>query len=90
MYSQLSIDFVVNVSCNGLLISDSLAGRFHVSKYPTLKLFLFGKLMRREYRGQRSADALAEYIRSQLNSPITEMNSQEEIYMIEVSLYVFM
>jgi endoplasmic reticulum resident protein 44 len=60
-------------------VENALAGRFHVSKYPTLKLFMFGKLMRREYRGQRSVEALAEYVRSYLDSPITELSSPEDI-----------
>ena len=82
--------FISSSFCQNLvLFTDGLSGRFHVSKYPTLKLFMFGKLMRREYRGQRSVDALAEYVRSQLNSPIIEMSLPEDIYSMEVSLPVF-
>lgn len=62
-----------------------LAGRFHVSKYPTLKLFRFGSLVKREYRGQRSASALASFIRTQLVVPVTRLNTPDDIYSINVS-----
>jgi endoplasmic reticulum resident protein 44 len=61
-----------------------LASRFHVSKYPTLKMFRYGSLVKREYRGQRSADALADYVRSQLNVPVTTLTAGEAMYNIDV------
>ncbi|CAG2112844.1 unnamed protein product, partial [Medioppia subpectinata] len=36
----------------------TLGTRFHISKYPTLKLLMNGKVMKREFRGQRSADSI--------------------------------
>jgi len=62
-----------------------LAARFHVSKYPTLKLFRFGALVKREYRGQRSASALLSFIRTQLVVPVTRLNTPEDIYTVDVS-----
>jgi endoplasmic reticulum resident protein 44 len=61
-----------------------LAARFHVSKYPTLKLFRYGSLVKREYRGQRSSDALADHIRTQLNVPVTTLNSADAVYSIDI------
>lgn len=66
----------------------ALAGRFQVSKYPTLKLFRYGKLMRREYRGQRSVEALSEYVRSHLVNPVNVLNSLDDFYLTDVSCSV--
>ncbi|XP_013787956.2 endoplasmic reticulum resident protein 44-like, partial [Limulus polyphemus] len=56
----------------------NIAARFHITKYPTLKLLRNGKVMKREYRGQRSADAIAEYIRDLLKDPIIEIKEQKD------------
>lgn len=62
-----------------------LAGRFHVSKYPTLKLFRFGALVKREYRGQRSVSALTNFIRTQLVVPVTQLKTPDDIYSIDIN-----
>ncbi|KAB0365760.1 hypothetical protein FD754_009916 [Muntiacus muntjak] len=51
-----------------------IAQRYRISKYPTLKLFRNGMMMKREYRGQRSVKALADYIRQQKSDPIQELH----------------
>ncbi|XP_015279050.1 PREDICTED: endoplasmic reticulum resident protein 44 [Gekko japonicus] len=56
-----------------------IAQRYRISKYPTLKLFRNGMMMKREYRGQRSVTAIADYIRQQKSNPIREVFSLEEI-----------
>ncbi|XP_033728307.1 endoplasmic reticulum resident protein 44-like [Pecten maximus] len=60
----------------------TIAAENHISKYPTLKLYRNGQVMKKEYRGSRSADALANYIRDQLKDPIqqhTTLQSLDEI-----------
>ncbi|XP_048366381.1 endoplasmic reticulum resident protein 44 [Sphaerodactylus townsendi] len=56
-----------------------IAQRYRISKYPTLKLFRNGMMMKREYRGQRSVTAIADYIRQQKSNPIREVLTLEEI-----------
>lgn len=56
-----------------------IAKRFKISKYPTLKVSLNGDLMKREYRGQRSSEALAEFVGEQLMDPIKEVTHFEEL-----------
>ncbi|KAI1730678.1 thioredoxin-like domain-containing protein [Ditylenchus destructor] len=56
-----------------------IAQKYHVNKYPTLKLFRFGELIKKEYRGQRSAVALAEYIEKQTESKIQQFNSKDDL-----------
>ena len=68
------------------IISAELAQKYKVTKYPTMKLFVFGEPMKREYRGQRSADAFKKYLDENLASPITKKNSFEEMDAISVSL----
>ncbi|XP_026558150.1 endoplasmic reticulum resident protein 44 isoform X1 [Pseudonaja textilis] len=60
-----------------------IAQRYRISKYPTLKLFRNGMMMKREYRGQRSVTAIADYIRQQKSNPIREVLSLEEINFLD-------
>ncbi|XP_077666993.1 endoplasmic reticulum resident protein 44 isoform X1 [Eretmochelys imbricata] len=62
-----------------------IAQRYRISKYPTLKLFRNGMMMKREYRGQRSVTAIADYIRQQKSNPIREVNDLEEIKSLDRS-----
>ncbi|MPC25191.1 STIP1 y and U box-containing protein 1 [Portunus trituberculatus] len=61
----------------------SIASRFHITKYPTLKLLRNGQATKREYRGQRSADAFASYIKEQLRDPIKILQNLDEINELE-------
>lgn len=71
-----------------LIISADIAQRYRISKYPTLKLFRNGMMMKREYRGQRSVTAIADYIRQQKSNPIREILGLEEIHSLDVSVFV--
>uniref|UniRef100_A0A8C4KD75 Endoplasmic reticulum protein 44 n=1 Tax=Dromaius novaehollandiae TaxID=8790 RepID=A0A8C4KD75_DRONO len=62
-----------------------IAQRYRISKYPTLKLFRNGMMMKREYRGQRSVTAIADYIRQQKSNPIQEIQDLEEISTLDRS-----
>ncbi|KFD68794.1 hypothetical protein M514_02733 [Trichuris suis] len=57
----------------------TLASKFHITKYPTLKLFRNGEMAKREYRGSRSVDAFTNFIRSQLVETIRHSNTEEEL-----------
>lgn len=67
-----------------VLLAD-IAQRYRISKYPTLKLFRNGMMMKREYRGQRSVKALADYIRQQKSNPVHEIQSLDEVTNLDVS-----
>ncbi|KAL0985348.1 hypothetical protein UPYG_G00155790 [Umbra pygmaea] len=62
-----------------------IAQRYRISKYPTLKLFRNGMMMKREYRGQRSVTAIADFIRQQKIDPIKEIQTLEEINTVDRS-----
>ncbi|KAG6450052.1 endoplasmic reticulum resident protein 44 [Manduca sexta] len=57
----------------------AIATRFHITKYPTLKLFRNGLPAKKEYRGQRSVEAFAEFIKKQLTDPIVTFGSLQEL-----------
>lgn len=57
----------------------AVAARFHISKYPTLKVIRNGQPTKREYRGQRSVEAFQEFIRKQLEDPIREFFDLREL-----------
>lgn len=50
----------------------AIAKRFQITKYPTLKIIQNGEQQKREYRGQRSKEAFAEFVRNQLKDPVIE------------------
>ena len=72
-------DFSVSV-----LFPVAIASQYRISKYPTLKLFRNGQMVKKEYRGQRSADALANFIREELKDPVIEHNSLDELDELDV------
>lgn len=53
---------------------NSIATRFHVTKYPTLKVIRNGQPAKKEYRGQRSSDAFLTFVKDQLEDPISEFS----------------
>lgn len=57
----------------------SIASRFHISKYPTLKIVRNGQTTKREYRGQRSAEAFVDFVKKQLEDPIKEFHSLKDL-----------
>ncbi|CAG2166667.1 unnamed protein product [Oppiella nova] len=61
----------------------TLGTRFHISKYPTLKLLMNGKTMKREFRGQRSTDAIVQHIRDLLKDPIKHIENFDEFNKID-------
>ncbi|XP_023140101.1 endoplasmic reticulum resident protein 44 [Amphiprion ocellaris] len=62
-----------------------IAQRYRITKYPTLKLFRNGMMMKREYRGQRSVVAIADFIRQQKVDPVKEIHSMEEVNTVDRS-----
>ncbi|XP_014224791.1 endoplasmic reticulum resident protein 44 isoform X1 [Trichogramma pretiosum] len=56
-----------------------VASRFHITKYPTLKVIRNGVPSKREYRGQRSVEAFVEFIKKQLQDPIKEFHQLSEL-----------
>ena len=81
--------FVVRDDTNDLIllwgrILGSIASRYKVSKYPTLKLIRNGIPLKKEYRGQRSPEAFYEYIKKQLESPVIQFQDLKEVLEIDV------
>ncbi|XP_073984459.1 endoplasmic reticulum protein 44 isoform X2 [Rhodnius prolixus] len=57
----------------------SIATRFHITKYPTLKVIRNGQPAKREYRGKRSVEAFLEFVKKQLEDPIKEFKDVSEL-----------
>jgi hypothetical protein len=70
-----------------VLWTASISSRYKISKYPTLKLLRNGVPVKKEYRGQRSAEAFAEFIAKQLENPVKEFSHLREIMNLDVSCY---
>lgn len=67
---------LAKVNCD---VESSVAQKFHITKYPTLKIVRNGQTSKKEYRGQRSADAFVEYVKKQLEDPIKEFASLKDL-----------
>ena len=64
------------VNCD---VETSIASKYHITKYPTLKIIRNGQVTKKEYRGQRSADAFVEFAKKQLEDPIKEFSSLKDL-----------
>lgn len=56
-----------------------IASQYHISKYPTLKLVRNGQLIKKEYRGQRSVDALVQFVKDQVRDSVQQHNTLESM-----------
>lgn len=68
-----------------LEFAGEIASRFHITKYPTLKVIRNGQPAKREYRGQRSAEAFVEFVKKQLEDPIKEFTELNDLKNLDVS-----
>lgn len=75
-FSHIGQVVVGKVDCDK---QDTIASRFQITKYPTLKLVRNGQPVKREYRGQRSAQAFLDFIAKQLEDPIKEFHDVKEL-----------
>ncbi|KAF7399304.1 hypothetical protein HZH68_007896 [Vespula germanica] len=75
-FPELGTVVMAKVDCDK---EGSVASRFHISKYPTLKVIRNGQPTKREYRGQRSVEAFEQFIRKQLQDPIKEFYDLKEL-----------
>lgn len=64
----------------------ALASRFHITKYPTLKLVINGQVGKKEFRGQRSVDAIVKFVAEQLQESVKEISSTKEIDDIDLKV----
>ena len=70
-----------------LAVTATIASRYRISKYPTLKLFRHGEMVKKEYRGQRSAEALANFIRDELRDSVVEHDDLGQLKELDVRPY---
>ncbi|CAG5082488.1 Oidioi.mRNA.OKI2018_I69.PAR.g10140.t1.cds [Oikopleura dioica] len=60
-----------------------LAQKFHISKYPTIKIFHNGRILKREYRGNRSPAEFKKFIDNMLVDPVIQFTSLEHAKQLE-------
>lgn len=60
-----------------------LSSRFHITKYPTLKLMMNGKVTKREFRGQRSAESITQHVKDMLKDPVNAVTTFEDFDKID-------
>ena len=57
--------------------------RFHITKYPTIKYISNGQTGKKEYRGQRSAQAFLDFVKEQIKSPVDEFDDLQDLMKLE-------
>ena len=72
-----------------MIFAAAIAQRFHVSKYPTIKIVRHGEVSKREYRGQRSVESIEEFVSKQLINPVSDIANENEIASLDVSVNLF-
>jgi len=70
------------------LVNPGLGSRFDVGKYPTIKIVRFGRVARREYRGQRSQDAIVQFVYKELRDPVEEFQSMNDLQKLHNQKYM--
>ncbi|KAL1498112.1 hypothetical protein ABEB36_008965 [Hypothenemus hampei] len=61
----------------------AIAKRFHITKYPTLKVIRNGQPAKKEYRGQRSVEAFTTFIQNEMEDPVKEFKQLSELGKLE-------
>jgi len=61
----------------------NIAGKYRINKYPTIKLFRGGQPVKKEYRGQRSVDALVQFAKDQSKDSVEEITNLGVIHDFE-------
>jgi len=75
-FSQQDLVLIGKVDCDA---QPSISTKYHVNKYPTLKLYRHGVITKREYRGARQIDVLFDYIRKQVESSIIKLSNPNDL-----------
>lgn len=52
-----------------------VADKYFVNKYPTMKVFINGELIKNEYRSTRSVETLTDFVRKQIEVSINEFST---------------
>ncbi|EGT32831.1 hypothetical protein CAEBREN_01230 [Caenorhabditis brenneri] len=71
--------------------NNDVATKYHVNKYPTLKLFRNGEVTKKEYRSSRSVEALTAYINKQMEMTVqkfTEKNALQAAHNPEKNSFI--
>ncbi|CAF5051182.1 unnamed protein product, partial [Rotaria sp. Silwood1] len=78
---QQNLIAIGKVDCDS---DNAIATKYHVNKYPTLKLFRHGIMTKREYRGARQVDAFFDFIRKQIESSITKISTPSDLITLDL------
>ncbi|KAM8704433.1 hypothetical protein ACLKA7_008957 [Drosophila subpalustris] len=78
--STIGVDGRLQFGKINCLEHPGLESRFNVGKYPTVKIVRFGRVRDKEYRGQRSQDALGKFVYKELQGPIAEFQSMSDLH----------
>jgi len=79
-FPQQGLIVIGKVDCDS---DNAIATKYHVNKYPTLKLYRHGLMTKREYRGARQADAFMEFLRKHIQSSIIKLASPSDLVTLD-------
>lgn len=62
-----------------------IAANNGINKYPTLKMYRYGVLVKKEYRGARNVPAFLEYLKDQMTSKLKVVETRPDYMSIDYS-----
>ncbi|CAF0741938.1 unnamed protein product, partial [Didymodactylos carnosus] len=80
-FPQPGLVLIGKVDCDA---ENAISTKYRVNKYPTLKMYRYGVMTKREYRGARQVDQLVDFIRKQVVSPIVKLQTLTDLYTLDV------
>lgn len=57
----------------------SIARRLHITKFPALRMIRYGRPAKRNYNGEKSAEAFVSFIKKELEDPVKEYHDLAEL-----------
>ncbi|KAK6748867.1 hypothetical protein RB195_001471 [Necator americanus] len=66
----------VYVDC---VVEADICNRFFITKYPTMKIFIYGDMMKSEYRGRRDVDSLVSFIAQHYVGSVRDFLDEEDL-----------
>ncbi|RCN48815.1 thioredoxin [Ancylostoma caninum] len=66
----------VYVDC---VMEGEVCTRFFISKYPTMKVFVYGDMMKNEYRSSRTVESLVSFVAGQYAGSVKEFHNSDDL-----------
>jgi endoplasmic reticulum resident protein 44 len=81
-FPQQGLIAIGKVDCDS---DNAIAIKYHVNKYPTLKLYRHGIMTKKEYRGARQVDSFIDFLRKHVESSIIKLSAPSGLVTLDAN-----